>query len=124
MKYATYHEAIDIRQLRNEFPVGQAFTERYQGMGLDELRDHQNRLFVRQLQRAWQLPFYQRLWGRAGVRPEVSVAATTCCFGGDTSRALVIYTQTPSRSTHGIQQLIPPSIHPLPARGPGGRARW
>jgi phenylacetate-CoA ligase len=70
MHYATYHEAIDVRQLMNEFPVGRAFSARFQGMGADELRAHQNRLFTRQLQRAWQLPFYQRLWGRAGIRPE------------------------------------------------------
>ncbi len=69
MQYATYHEVIDVRKLRDEFPVGDAFTARFDGMGPERLRTHQNRLFARQLKRAWQLPFYQRLWAAAGIEP-------------------------------------------------------
>jgi len=69
MHYATYHEVVDTRALRQAFPVGDAFMARFKGMGLQELRTHQNALFARQLKRAWQLPFYQRLWGEAGIRP-------------------------------------------------------
>lgn len=67
MHYATYFEAVDIAQLIRDFPVGDAFTARYAGMSQDALRAHQNALFARQLRRAWQLPFYQRLWGAAGI---------------------------------------------------------
>ncbi|NPC56955.1 phenylacetate--CoA ligase family protein [Caenimonas soli] len=67
MHYATYFEAVDIAQLIRDFPVGEAFTARYAGMSQDALRAHQNALFARQLRRAWQLPFYQRLWGAAGI---------------------------------------------------------
>ena len=35
-------------------------------MSADELRARQNALFVRAVARAWQIPFYQRLWGAAG----------------------------------------------------------
>jgi phenylacetate-CoA ligase len=69
MHYSTYHEVIDIKALMQDFPVGEAFNARFTGMGQDVLRGHQNRLFARQLQRAWQLPFYQRLWGAAGITP-------------------------------------------------------
>ena len=69
MQYATYFEAVDIAGLMQEFPVGHAFTKKFSGMTSTVLRAHQNRLFKRQLQRAWQLPFYQRLWGTAGIKP-------------------------------------------------------
>jgi len=67
MHYSTYHEVIDTKALMQDFPVGAAFTSRFTGMGADVLRAHQNRLFARQIKRAWQLPFYQRLWGNAGI---------------------------------------------------------
>ena len=67
MQHVSYFDAIDINALRKEFPVGQAFVERFAGMGADTLRQWQETLFARQLQRAWQIPFYQRLWAEAGV---------------------------------------------------------
>lgn len=69
MHHATYHEVVDTRALRQAFPVGEAFMARYKGMDPAQLRTHQNALFARQLKRAWQLPFYQRLWGEAGIEP-------------------------------------------------------
>lgn len=67
MHYATYFEAVDVPALMREFPVGDAFFARFRGMGRDALRAHQNALFMHQIRRAWQLPFYQRLWGAAGI---------------------------------------------------------
>src|SRR5689334_20685421 len=69
MRHAGYFEAADIPRLMREFPVGAEFMTRYAGMDVQTLRAHQNALFARQVRRAWQLPFYQRLWGDAGVRP-------------------------------------------------------
>ncbi len=69
MQYATYFEAVDVPRLMRDFPVGQAFLDRFRGMGRDALLAHQETLFARQLARAWQLPFYQRLWGAAGITP-------------------------------------------------------
>ena len=69
MHHATYFEVVDIPQLMREFPVGQAFMDRFQGMAPQDLRAHQEALFARQLERAWQIPFYQRLWGGAGLKP-------------------------------------------------------
>lgn len=70
MQYATYFEAVDVPRLMQEFPVGDAFLAQFRGTGRDALRAHQDALFARQLRRAWQLPFYQRLWGAAGIRPD------------------------------------------------------
>lgn len=69
MQYATYFEAVDVPRLMREFPVGDDFLARFGGMSTDALRAHQEALFARQLRRAWQLPFYQRLWGAAGISP-------------------------------------------------------
>ncbi|MFO1270216.1 MAG: hypothetical protein U1F50_00790 [Rubrivivax sp.] len=69
MRHASYFEVVDIAQLRREFPVGDAFTARFRGMPPQDLRAHQEALFARQLARAWQIPFYQRLWGGAGLKP-------------------------------------------------------
>jgi len=70
MDYLSYFDAIDIQSLRKEFPIGEAFSAQFTGMSTGQLRQRQEAQFARQLQRAWQLPFYQRLWGTAGVRPD------------------------------------------------------
>lgn len=67
--HVSYFDALDMAALSREFPVGDAFLHRYVGMSPDALRDWQNTLFQRQLLRAWQIPFYQRLWGEAGIQP-------------------------------------------------------
>ncbi len=67
--HQSYFDAIDIQALRQEFPIGPSFLERFQNLSRDALRQHQEGQFARQLKRAWQLPFYQRLWGRAGIEP-------------------------------------------------------
>ena len=67
--HQSYFDAIDIQALRQEFPIGSAFLERYQSLSPEALRQHQEAQFARQLKRAWQLPFYQRLWAQAGVQP-------------------------------------------------------
>ena len=69
MEHSTYFESVDIVQLMREFPIGERFTQAFTGMTLERLRERQDALFARQLCRAWQLPFYQRLWGDAGVTP-------------------------------------------------------
>ena len=69
MHHATYFEAVDVPRLVQEFPIGEAFLARYRGVSREALRATQEALFARQLRRAWQIPFYQRLWGHAGIEP-------------------------------------------------------
>lgn len=69
MTYPTYFEAFDIKQLLAEYPVGEAFTARYAKMSRDELFAVQDAQFGKLMQRGWQVPFYQRLWGAQGIEP-------------------------------------------------------
>ncbi len=69
MTFPTYFESFDIKQMLVDYPVGAAFTQRYQGMSRDELYTIQNDRFLRLMMRGWQVPFYQRLWGAHGIEP-------------------------------------------------------
>jgi phenylacetate-CoA ligase len=64
-----YFDAADIPGIRQNYPTGQAFLERFQPMSRDELRHLQDQRFRKVLAFAWRVPFYQRLWGKAGVEP-------------------------------------------------------
>jgi phenylacetate-CoA ligase len=67
MSFPTYFEAFDAKQMLADYPVGDAFTARYAGMSRDELYVLQNARFMKLMQRGWQIPFYQRLWGAKGI---------------------------------------------------------
>jgi phenylacetate-CoA ligase len=67
--HRTYFNSVDWSVLQEEHPVGAAFTRFATTISRDELRARQNRLFQRCVARAWKTPFYQRLWGGAGVAP-------------------------------------------------------
>ncbi|HEV2567424.1 phenylacetate--CoA ligase family protein [Sphingomonas sp.] len=69
MTYPTYFEALDARQLLADYPIGEAFVERYTAMSRDELRARQERDFARLMARGWQVPFYRRLWSARGIEP-------------------------------------------------------
>jgi phenylacetate-CoA ligase len=69
MTYPTYFEAVDIRQLLADYPIGDAFTARYCNISRDELHAIQDRQFRKLVARGWEIPFYQRLWGAQGIEP-------------------------------------------------------
>lgn len=62
-----YFTAADFPAIRRDYPIGKAFLERFTGMSNDALRALQETRFRSVLERAWQVPFYQRLWGTAGI---------------------------------------------------------
>ena len=64
-----YFSTANPAALRREYPLGGDFTARFGGMSRDELRAIQEARFRRCLERAWATPFYQRLWGDAGLEP-------------------------------------------------------
>jgi phenylacetate-CoA ligase len=64
-----YLTSIDARALAAEFPLGPAFVARFRSLSRDELRALQEARFARVVERAWKIPFYQRLWGDAGAKP-------------------------------------------------------
>ena len=67
MTNTNYFDFVNYPEIKTTFPSGQAFFSTYQGMSLDELRKRQNHLFSRVMNFAWQVPFYQRLWGSKGI---------------------------------------------------------
>jgi len=64
-----YFDAVDCRAIREEYPLGAEFLQRYQGISRDELFAIQDRQFARCMARAWKIAFYQRLWGAQGIEP-------------------------------------------------------
>ncbi len=63
----TWFEHADVPRLLDAYPVDQRFLERHKALSRDELFARQDAAFRRCLARAWQIPFYQRLWGHAGI---------------------------------------------------------
>jgi len=64
-----YFAALDLNQMLTDHPIGDEFVERFSKISREDLRAQQNRLFMNCVRRAWEIPFYQRLWGNAGVKP-------------------------------------------------------
>ena len=69
MTFPTYFETCDIRQMLADYPVGDDFVARYTRMSRDELHALQDQRFRKLMQRGWEIPFYQRLWGARGIEP-------------------------------------------------------
>ncbi len=67
MSVANYFEAVDYRRLVEDYPLGAEFVRRYATIGRDELRAIQEARFMRCVERAWQIPFYRRLWSAHGI---------------------------------------------------------
>ncbi|HJP10283.1 MAG TPA: hypothetical protein QGF27_09680 [Arenicellales bacterium] len=64
-----YSEQANSSQLLREFPVGEAFSAGPAGLDAEALRALQEVRFAKVMKRAWQVPFYQRHWGEAGLEP-------------------------------------------------------
>ena len=67
MNHLSYYESFDVRQLLADYPLGDAFTQQLALISRDELRALQEARFARLVARAWQIPFYQRLWSAKGI---------------------------------------------------------
>lgn len=66
--HQSYFNVVDWEALQADHPIGSDFVA-FAKRSRDELRAHQDRLFARCVARAWKTPFYQRLWGDAGIEP-------------------------------------------------------
>ena len=65
----TYFDAVPHREMLAEYPIGPDFLRHFARMSRDELRQLQNRRFFAVMKRAWEIPFYRRLWSGAGLTP-------------------------------------------------------
>jgi phenylacetate-CoA ligase len=63
-----YHRSLDFEKLWREFPPAPDYFKTVYSMPREELRALQSERFVRQIQRAWEIPFYQRHWGKVGIK--------------------------------------------------------
>ena len=116
--HLTYFESFDPRALLAEYPLGEAFTQRLARISRDELRAVQEHRFARLMQRAWQIPFYQRLWGDKGLVPAdirgLDDIARLPTFGKQEIMASVAR-RPPLGDFHGAE---------IPIPGPGGAGLW
>ncbi len=64
-----YAASLDFDALWLEFPPAPDYFNGPYQRSRDELRSIQNERFLRQMERAWQVPFYRRHWGAAGMKP-------------------------------------------------------
>ena len=67
MNFPTYFESFDAKQMLDQYPIGDAFVDRYTNMSRDELFAIQDKQFRILMKRGWEIPFYQRLWGNQGI---------------------------------------------------------
>lgn len=64
-----YWSSIDFPKLMREFPPPPGFFELVYRMPREQLRALQERRFLATVARGWGIPFFQRLWGGAGLQP-------------------------------------------------------
>lgn len=64
-----YFDAANLPTIRRDFPLGDAFMQRFVGMSRDELRNIQNLRFLKIMDFGWRVPFYRRLWEKGGIVP-------------------------------------------------------
>jgi phenylacetate-CoA ligase len=63
-----YYRSLDFEGLwRNYVPAPDYFESTYR-FSRDELHALQARRFLQQIERAWEVPFYQRHWAKAGIQ--------------------------------------------------------
>jgi phenylacetate-CoA ligase len=62
-----YYSALDFELLWREFPPAPDYFRSTYMLSRDALRAMQEQRFRAQMDRAWQIPFYQRHWGSAGM---------------------------------------------------------
>jgi len=67
MSYPHYFESFDYSAMLRTHPIGADFESGFARRSRSQIREHQNELFMRCVERAWEIPFYQRLWGKHGV---------------------------------------------------------
>ena len=65
-----YSESIDFKRLYGEYAPATQYFRTVHKMPPHEIRALQERRFLETVARGWQVPFYQKLWGKAGLEPE------------------------------------------------------
>ena len=69
LKIPRYAASLDFDALWKEFPPADEYFRGPYQRSPEAIRVIQNERFLRQMERAWKVPFYQRYWGAAGMQP-------------------------------------------------------
>ncbi|MGI9433917.1 MAG: phenylacetate--CoA ligase family protein [Geminicoccaceae bacterium] len=64
-----YFIEAQIDRMRRDYPIGEDFSKLVGMLSRDELRNVQEKRLAEVMECAWQVPFYQRRWGAAGIEP-------------------------------------------------------
>lgn len=64
-----YMQQVDWNELIEAYPPPPLFEQIHSARSDEEVRALQEERFLARVAEAWQVPFYQRLWGAAGVEP-------------------------------------------------------
>ena len=88
-----YYRSLDFDALWRDYPPAPDYFDTTYRQSRDELRAAQEQRFRQQMERAWQIPFYQRHWTKAGIQR------------GDI-RGLDDLTRLPTFSVHDMRESI------------------
>ena len=66
---SVYFEQAQPAALLDAYPIGAGFLEGPATLNAERLHELQEKRFARVIERAWQVPFYQRHWREAGLNP-------------------------------------------------------
>jgi phenylacetate-CoA ligase len=69
LKAPYYYRSLDFEELWRKYPPAGEYVERVHSLSRDELHGLQQQRFLSQVARGWEVPFYQRHWGAAGIEP-------------------------------------------------------
>jgi phenylacetate-CoA ligase len=64
-----YYNSLDFPALWAEFPPPPDFLDTVFRLSADEIHARQEKRFRQQMARGWEVPFYRRHWGKAGLEP-------------------------------------------------------
>ena len=64
-----YYAHLDFEKLWADYPPAPDYFEGAYLRSRDEIRSVQEERFLRQMKRAWEVPFYRKHWGAAGMAP-------------------------------------------------------
>jgi phenylacetate-CoA ligase len=64
-----YWRSLDLEQLTRDYPPPPDYFRTTARMSRDELRALQDKRFLATVKRGWEIPFFQRHWGAAGIQP-------------------------------------------------------
>ncbi len=64
-----YYRSLDFEDLWRKFPPAPEYIDSSYRLSRDALRELQEERFLGQVNRAWNIPFYQRHWASAGMQP-------------------------------------------------------